>query len=463
MTRGSSMNDGDVRTINEIMIQQQHHDVINLKVDARNKCDLSIHHRHAIGCVNTLSSNSKQNEDSCNRRPLKILNRIIKSSSSSSLTFLPFTSSWNKVVCKLLICTLFFYYNCCTTNVYVKAWSSLLLPTTMKSKTTTIQTMALCDTNNACRNDNYLSYIMRRRISLIHKMSKIVDHDELGEKKILNDNINNNIDLLPNNSIELTNKRPKYGDIVTIDCMFQPSEKLASLKLFDGIVDYSTTTMSNDDQLSLMTRLQFIVGNGNYIPSLHEYICTMDIDTVVKDIELDAGYGPIQSNLIIKIEYEQIGNSINREQIKIGTELVFGTAPQQMQCRVIDYENDTTFTIDANHLYSGQSYQSIIHLLSCESGPIQYENNDNDNNSIIDTAIIFNDHQSSYDIATFALGCFWGGELEYMRINGVVGTMVGYTQGNIINPSYEEVCSGTTGHTEAISVIYDSKKLHIMN
>lgn len=60
-----------------------------------------------------------------------------------------------------------------------------------------------------------------------------------------------------------------------------------------------------------------------------------------------------------------------------------------------------------------------------------------------------------YQLATFALGCFWGGELAYQRERGVVGTKVGYTQGHAVNPSYEEVCTGTTGHTEAMIVSFD--------
>lgn len=60
-----------------------------------------------------------------------------------------------------------------------------------------------------------------------------------------------------------------------------------------------------------------------------------------------------------------------------------------------------------------------------------------------------------YQLATFALGCFWGGELAYQRERGVVGTKVGYTQGHAVNPSYEEVCTGTTGNTEAMMVSFD--------
>lgn len=63
------------------------------------------------------------------------------------------------------------------------------------------------------------------------------------------------------------------------------------------------------------------------------------------------------------------------------------------------------------------------------------------------------------DIATFAGGCFWGIELAYQRVPGVTHTSVGYTQGETPNPTYQEVCSGRTGHTEAIQVYYDPKEV----
>lgn len=58
-------------------------------------------------------------------------------------------------------------------------------------------------------------------------------------------------------------------------------------------------------------------------------------------------------------------------------------------------------------------------------------------------------------VATFAGGCFWGTELHFQRIPGVVATCVGYTQGRIAQPTYEQVCSGTTGHAEAVQLLYD--------
>ncbi len=62
-------------------------------------------------------------------------------------------------------------------------------------------------------------------------------------------------------------------------------------------------------------------------------------------------------------------------------------------------------------------------------------------------------------IATFAGGCFWCMEPPYDVLDGVISTTAGYTGGHKPNPTYEEVSSGTTGHTEAVQVVYDPKRI----
>ena len=59
------------------------------------------------------------------------------------------------------------------------------------------------------------------------------------------------------------------------------------------------------------------------------------------------------------------------------------------------------------------------------------------------------------------LGCFWGAERIFWNLKGVYHTSVGYAGGHTKNPTYEEVCSGLTGHTEVVKVVYNPEKINL--
>ncbi|MCE3229128.1 MAG: msrA [Bacteroidetes bacterium] len=66
---------------------------------------------------------------------------------------------------------------------------------------------------------------------------------------------------------------------------------------------------------------------------------------------------------------------------------------------------------------------------------------------------------SNMDTATFGAGCFWCIEAVFQRLNGVVSVKSGYSGGFVKNPSYREVCAGTTGHAEVAQIVYDKTKI----
>jgi len=77
----------------------------------------------------------------------------------------------------------------------------------------------------------------------------------------------------------------------------------------------------------------------------------------------------------------------------------------------------------------------------------------------LDAPLVTDEVPEGYESVVFGLGCFWGAEEVFWAVPGVWSTSVGYAGGATPHPSYEEVCSGRTGHTEAVRVVYDPAKV----
>jgi len=217
--------------------------------------------------------------------------------------------------------------------------------------------------------------------------------------------------------------KAEHGSIVTIECEMNP----------EG--DFVPESLIDTDGV-----LTFVLGGGNYLPGLHDLVESMEVGDKVDNVSLDAGWGSVSPNLVATVKKADMGDQIDVNQLKVGVELHLVNGMKAVVTEI----TDETFTIDANPPLAGASYSATVELLNVEDGPDQME-------------YIPEGTKSTYKVATFALGCFWGGELEFMRVKGVVGTKVGYTQGGKEEPTYKEVCSGTTGHTEAIVVTFDPR------
>ena len=218
-------------------------------------------------------------------------------------------------------------------------------------------------------------------------------------------------------------RQPIKGDVVTVDWNLESRGDFVAEPLFD-----TTGTIS------------FVLQQGSYLPGLHELVATMEPGETVENTVLDAGWGERRDDLVVKMPKQE---GLDMAKINVGTELMLANG---MRC-VVSEVGEEDFTIDANPPLAGASYSANVTLVSVEEGPTKllYRKDGNDEEK----------QTGRYEVATFALGCFWGGELEFMRVPGVVGTKVGYTQGEKKDPTYEQVCSGTTGHTEAIQIVFD--------
>jgi peptide-methionine (S)-S-oxide reductase len=94
----------------------------------------------------------------------------------------------------------------------------------------------------------------------------------------------------------------------------------------------------------------------------------------------------------------------------------------------------------------------LFSLLSCNEAANTKKNMNNSTTSLTADGV-------KADTATFGTGCFWCTEAIFQQLDGVLKVSSGYSGGRVANPSYQEVCEGTTGHAEVIQVVYDAQKI----
>jgi peptide-methionine (S)-S-oxide reductase len=224
--------------------------------------------------------------------------------------------------------------------------------------------------------------------------------------------------------------RAQVGDIVTVELDLTPEDGFVPERLFD-----------THGQVS------FVLGWGNYLPGLHEILTGMRIGEAVQNVSIDAGWGERSRDMVIEVPKSNLKKLKSIDSIEVDAILNLQGGIKVTVVKV----TENTITVDANHPMAGSSYSCSLKVLNVEAAPISKLGNRSDECSPEQAS------SSPYEVATWALGCFWGGELAFMRTPGVVGAKVGYTQGIKLDPTYEEVCLGNTQHREAVMVIYDPR------
>jgi len=188
----------------------------------------------------------------------------------------------------------------------------------------------------------------------------------------------------------------QVGDIVTIDFNLKPNGDFVAEPLFD-----------------MHGEQTFVLGGGNYLPGIHELIEGMEVGQSVPGALIDAGWGERNPLLIAELQKE---NFPEFHQYEVGTVILLKTGHK---CYVTE-KTDQSFTIDCNPPLAGASYTCDLKLLRVDRGPT--------------SSFSSSPSDKIYEVATFGLGCFWGGELAFMREPAVVYTKVGYTQGDVEAP-----------------------------
>lgn len=187
---------------------------------------------------------------------------------------------------------------------------------------------------------------------------------------------------------------------------------------YTGTLDDGTVFDSSRER----SPLPFTIGGGQVIAGFDLAVTGLAVgETRKQRMEAKDAYGEWSEDNTAEVPKEAAP-----EGLKAGDVVRVGNGARAVVTEV----TDKFIKIDANHELAGKALTFDVELVSLAKAV-------------------------KLQTATFGLGCFWGPELAYQRVPGVVSTAVGYTNGSHPNPTYEDVCSGTTGHAEVVQVMYD--------
>lgn len=196
--------------------------------------------------------------------------------------------------------------------------------------------------------------------------------------------------------------------------------------LHDGTVHY--TGKLDDGSVFDTSRerepLEFVVGGGKVIAGFDDAVLGLQAgESRMLQVGPEKAYGSPRTDLVADVPKESAPDGL-----EVGNVVQLSNG---MTARITSITDDA-ITIDANHPLAGMALTFEVELLDLVPA-------------------------SSLGLATFGGGCFWGLELAYQRLPGVLSTSVGYANGTKEDPTYQEVCSGETGHAEAVQVTYNPK------
>jgi|LauGreDrversion4_1035100.scaffolds.fasta_scaffold79568_2 peptide-methionine (S)-S-oxide reductase len=204
----------------------------------------------------------------------------------------------------------------------------------------------------------------------------------------------------------------RVGSVVNVDFSLVDAETGEALPSEADVIDQG--------------KVMFVVGAGGYIKGLHSSVQKLGAVGVEQTFTLPPAECFGDSNPDLGPVF--VPKEAAPEGLKVGDRVKLANGLKA----TIVAADASGVTIDANKPLSGKSLKL---KLSLSSEPKMAG--------------------ESLKMATVAAGCFWGMELAFQRQPGVLATEVGYAQGEVDEPDYKTVCSGSTGHTEAVRVLYD--------